>query len=193
LATASNKALENRNAFNTGDATAGHGWMHKALVSARLKNGDSVISSLLPMMVNNGYYTSLMTDHDTNRRCSCYCTDTLFGTVASVNEALLYSNTGIVEVLPALPSDWTAGLIRGLMARTQVEVKELSWDLDMGVVMVTLSSIAKQQQTLQVRLALPWTKAEVEGKEGETIYYERASHVSLSLNHGIDVTVKFIL
>ena len=69
LTQAANIALENRNKYNTHDATAGHGWMHKALVCARLKNGNEVVSSLLPMMTDSGYYTSLMTDHDTNRRC----------------------------------------------------------------------------------------------------------------------------
>lgn len=44
---------------------SGHGWMHKALVCARLKDGDGVVSSLLLMMAGSGYYTSLMTDHDT--------------------------------------------------------------------------------------------------------------------------------
>ncbi len=33
----------------TFEMTAGHGWMHKAPVYARLKNGDGVVSSLLPM------------------------------------------------------------------------------------------------------------------------------------------------
>ena len=97
LTQAANIALENRNKYNTHDATAGHGWMHKALVCARLKNGNEVVSSLLPMMTDSGYYTSLMTDHDTNRRCHSYCTDTLFGTVGAVNEALLFSNTGEIE------------------------------------------------------------------------------------------------
>ncbi|MBW5446463.1 hypothetical protein GE107_10360 [Cohnella sp. CFH 77786] len=49
IAEAAKMALENRNTFNTGDSTAGHGWMHKALVYARLKNGDGVLDALLPM------------------------------------------------------------------------------------------------------------------------------------------------
>lgn len=50
--------------------------------------------SWLTATSDSGFYTSLMTDHDTNRRNGCYCTDTLFGTVGAVNEALLFSNTG---------------------------------------------------------------------------------------------------
>src|SRR5690606_38058105 len=127
-------ALKNRDLFNTADDTAGHGWMHKALVATRLKDGEEDVQSLLPMMINQGYYTSLMTDHDTNRRCNSYCTDTLFGTVAVINEALIYSNTAEIEFLAALPHQWKIGSIKGLMTRAQVEVSELSWDIEKGKV-----------------------------------------------------------
>nr|WP_246280977.1 glycoside hydrolase N-terminal domain-containing protein [Saccharibacillus qingshengii] len=40
LAEACRRAILNRDRFNTGDNTAGHSWMHKALVYARLKNGE---------------------------------------------------------------------------------------------------------------------------------------------------------
>ena len=57
LAKAANIALDNRNRFNTGDATAGHGWMHKALVESRLKRGDGMVGSLLKMMNGTAYYS----------------------------------------------------------------------------------------------------------------------------------------
>ncbi|KRF19373.1 glycosyl hydrolase family 95 catalytic domain-containing protein [Paenibacillus sp. Soil787] len=183
-------AVENRNKYNTGDATAGHGWMHKALVYARLKNGDGVVSSLLPMMTDSGYYTSLMTDHDTNRRNDCYCTDTLFGTVGAVNEALLFSNTGEIEILPALPSEWKSGSIKGLMARTRVEVRGLFWDTNIAC--VTLKSVVNQNE-VKVKVGIPWTKAMVNAQEVEALDDEFGKHIRLTLNSGIDVTVVFIL
>jgi len=42
------KAIENRNKYNTGDNKASHGWMHKALVAARLKDAKQVITCLSP-------------------------------------------------------------------------------------------------------------------------------------------------
>jgi hypothetical protein len=192
LTKAANTAIENRNKYNTGDATAGHGWMHKALVYARLKNGDGVISSLLPMMTDAGYYTSLMTDHDTNRRNDCYCTDTLFGTVGAVNEALLFSNTGEIEVLPALPSEWKAGSINGLMARTRVEVSELSWDICSNIVSVTLKSVADHNE-IKLKAGVPWTKATVDGREAKALTDGFDRHIHLTLSSGIDVTVVFHL
>jgi alpha-L-fucosidase 2 len=192
LARAAKIALANRENYNIDDATAGHGWMHKALVQARLKNGDGVLAALLPMMVEDGYYLSLMTDHDTNRRSHTYCTDTSFGAIGAVNEALLFSNSGEVEVLPALPSDWKAGSIDGLMARTWVEVKELSWDLDAKAVRVTLNSSAKDQ-TIQLRAGLPWIRAMIDGSEADVIVSEDGRHIPVRLIAGVDRTIEFAL
>lgn len=38
-----------------------------------------------------------------------------------MNEALLFSNTGEIEVLPALPSEWKSGSIRGLMTKAALK------------------------------------------------------------------------
>lgn len=127
LTDACNQAIENRNTENKGhDDTASHGWVHKALVAARLKNSKSVYETLYTLLNSDIYYTSLMTDHNTNRRADTYCTDTGFGIVGIINEALLYSNTGEIELLPALPMQWKCGEIRGLMARTEAEVS-IKW------------------------------------------------------------------
>lgn len=193
LAEACKKALDNRNRYNTGDNTAGHGWIHKALVAARLKDGDEAAACLLPMMANEGFYSSLMTDHDTNRRMNSYCTDTLFGIAAVVNEMLLYSHTGCIELLPALPSDWRVGSIHGLMARTQVEVKELHWDLDQGVVRAILCSTAAERQIVQVGLALPWLSARMDGEELAPERCEGRKLLKVELVAGVDLKVEFTL
>ncbi len=192
LARAAKIALENRDKYNTQDATAGHGWVHKALVNARLKNGDGMLSSLLPMMIETGYYASLMTDHDTNRRNNTYCTDTAYGAVGAVNEALLFSNTGEIEVLPALPSDWKSGSIKGLMARTRVEVKELTWDILTKTVCVTLHSSANEN-AIKLNAGIPWTNATVNGSAVKVLQEGVGQYIHLTLSAGIDVTVVFHL
>ncbi|MFD1887670.1 glycosyl hydrolase family 95 catalytic domain-containing protein [Paenibacillus wenxiniae] len=188
LAAASSIALANRDQFNTEDATAGHGWMHKALVHARLKNGEGVQQALLPMMVEDGYYTSLMTDHDTNRRNHCYCTDTAFGVVATIHEALLYSNTGEIELLPALPADWAAGRMDGLMARSQVRVDRLLWDRAAGWVKVSLSALVTDQN-VKLSLGIPWTTAQIDGVEATVQYDGTTPYVSLNVPTEREVTV----
>lgn len=192
LAKAANIALANRDTYNIGDATAGHGWMHKALVQARLKKGDGVLDSLLPMMTDAGYYTSLMTDHDTNRRNHTYCTDTSFGVVGAIHEALLFSNTGEIEILPALPSDWRAGAMNGLMARTQVEVKELIWDIDAQTARVTLNS-GRNDNTIRLSAGISWYNAIVNGLEVQVDSDGCGKHIRLTLSAGLDVTVEFAL
>lgn len=137
LRDACNQAVLNRNRINAGkDDTASHGWVHKALVGARLKNAETVYSTLYTLSSSKIYYTSMMTDHNTDRSYGAYCTDTGIGMVGIINESLLYSNTGEIEVLPALPKEWESGSIRGLMARTRAQV-DITWTETKAIVKVT--------------------------------------------------------
>jgi hypothetical protein len=192
LAEAANIALDNRNRYNTGDATAGHGWMHKALVEARLKRGDGMMKSLLKMMNGTAYYSSFMTDHDTNRRNDTYCTDTAFGTVGAVNEAVVFSNTGEIEIIPALPKDWTKGEVEGLMARTQAEIENLSWSIDDGKASVSIRS-AKDDNLIRLSCGEAWTKASIGGKALDVKSDERGKFVEITLSENEAQTVEFEL
>ena len=192
LAEASAEAIRNRKAYNRSDATAGHGWMHQALVEARLKDGEGVVASLLPMMAGTAYYPSLMTDHDTNRRNHTYCTDTSFGLVAAVHEALVFSHTGVIEILPALPSDWTAGCIRGLLTRTQIEVRSLSWDVERRTAELVIRS-GKADNQVRIRAGIPWTEAEVNGRPVQAEGEGRSAYISCELTDQEEVTITFVL
>ena len=105
LSDACRQAIVNRNRENTGkDDTASHGWIHKALVEARLKNSESVYDILNLLVHSDIFYTSLFTDHNTNRAKGVACTDTLFGIAGIVNEMLVYSDRSTIELFPALSS-----------------------------------------------------------------------------------------
>lgn len=148
LVDACNQAIENRNRENQGeDDTASHGWVHKALVGARLKNADSCYNSLMALMADNIYYTSLMADHYTHGGWGVFCTDTTIGTIGIINEMLLYSNDGVIEALPALPDEWNEGGIKGLRARTNAEV-DLEWNSETVTVTVT----SDKAQTIRVKV-----------------------------------------
>lgn len=188
LAEAANIALDNRNKYNTSDATAGHGWMHKALVEARLKRGNGAIESMLPMTNGSAYYPSLMTDHDTNRRNDTYCTDTSFGTLGVVNEMLVFSNTGEIELVPALPTDWKSGSINGIVSRSRATVEELSWDMENGTVKAKIVS-SEDGNNIALSCGLNWDKATVNGVE----YTNNGSDIALSLGNGESAEIEFTL
>lgn len=190
LSDAANAAMNNRNTYNTDDATAGHGWMHKALVEARLRRGDGMVSSLLKMMNGIAFYPTFMTNHDSNRRWGTYCTDTLFGIAGAVNEALVFSDTGEIELLPALPSDWRSGQITGLMSRSRAQICELTWDLDAKKVAVEIQSLCEANQ-LHITCGLNWKMAAVNG----CVYVREQTEeaITITLSAGECCKIEFAL
>lgn len=186
LAKACKLAIRNRNEYNITDGTAGHGWIHKALVDARLKRGSEALLDLLPMTNNDAFYPSLMTDHDSNRRMNAYCTDTLFGIVGVVNEMLLFSGTGEIELLPALPYDLKAGTIKGLAARCRVTVRELSWDIEEGV--ITARLMPHENGEIKLKCGRAWKSALINKKQ-----YSHRDSIALTLCTNEEVNVQFRL
>ena len=85
-----------------------------------------------------------MTNHDYDRG-SCYCTDFVIGYLGIINEALVYSNEGEIEFLPALPTGFEKGTIKGIRARTRATVDSLSWDADSNIVEAKITSDIDQK------------------------------------------------
>ncbi|MBQ7597694.1 MAG: glycoside hydrolase N-terminal domain-containing protein [Clostridia bacterium] len=123
LAKAALTAIDNREKENS----ASHGFVHQALVLARLKQGERAEELLLGLLKSRLCYHSLMTDHNTNRGSDTYCTDALFGCMGIVNELLLCSDEGEIELLPAKPAGWHRGSVQNLAARTGATVS-LQWE-----------------------------------------------------------------
>lgn len=122
LAAAALQAINNREKENS----ASHGFVHQALVCARLKQADMTYDLIHGLMKSRICYNSLMTDHNTNRGSDTYCTDTELGMIGIIDEMLLCSDTGKIDVLPALPEQWSEGEITNLFARTMAKV-DISW------------------------------------------------------------------
>ena len=94
-----------------------------------------------------------MTNHDYDQG-SCYCTDFAIGYLGIVNEALVYSNTNEIEVLPALfESGFDAGEITGIKARTRATVDSLKWDVNAKTAQVTVTSDIEQTIKLSCGLS----------------------------------------
>lgn len=180
-----------------------HGWMHKGLGEARLKNGQGIIDSLKPGMTGKIYYSSMTTAHNVNGG-SAYCTDTQIGMVGIVQEGLLFSRTGVttdgletendgnrngeIELLPALPKEWDKGSITGLNARTQATVDRLEWNLADSKIEAEITS--HTDQTITLKCGTAWEGVQI---NGETPEFDENGNVRLSLSEGETVTAVFSL
>ena len=160
------KACEQAIANRASENQASHALVHRALIGARLKDRAAVSDSLVNLMNHWIYYDSLMTNHDYDRN-SCYCTDFAIGYLGIINESLVYSYTGNIEILPALPtSGFDKGEINGIRTRSRAVVDSLKWNLKDGTAEVTVTSDIAQ--TIDVSCGLSAESSAVSLAAGET-------------------------
>lgn len=120
-------------------------------MAARLKDGRSLGEILRLLVQSDIFYSSLLTDHNTDRCRGVYCTDTILGLQGIIHEALVYSERGEIEFLPALPEEWKQGSVDGLMARTRICIRKLAWNLEKKILEAELESYEDQE----VRISCP--------------------------------------
>lgn len=120
------------------------GWSSAWLVNffARLHNGQKANEELYGML-RNSTLNNLFDDHPP------FQIDGNFGAVSGICEMLIQSQNGFLELLPALPQDWTTGNYRGLRARGNVKV-DVSWN-DGKVKTVILHGIPNKEITLRIK------------------------------------------
>ena len=77
---------------------------------ARVKDGDRVLK-IIGDLFTNGIYPNFYDYHPP------FQIDGNFGFTSGVNEMLMQSHCGFIEILPALPTEWKRGKVNGLVAR----------------------------------------------------------------------------
>ncbi len=129
--------------------TESHYRMQAGLCAARLGRGNDVWGFLTAMAANGVFHSSLVPSHYDHHRV--FNVDASGGIPSVIQNSLVFSLPGRLDLLPALPDAMPAGSIRGILARSGLTLHRLEWAAPEGRITVELTSPREQK----VRVGLP--------------------------------------
>lgn len=126
--------------------TESHFRMQAALSAARLGRGDDAWNFLTAMAVNGVFHTSLVPSHYDHLQV--FNVDASGGIPSVIYNCLVFSQPGQLDLLPALPFALPKGNFDGSLARGQIKIDDLAWDMTAGTVTAKLTSAIAQKMAI---------------------------------------------
>jgi len=124
-----------------------HGVMNQGQCAARLGRSD-IVHDVLSRIATGYLYPSFMIGFFPGPKGFGF--DPV-GTIPDiVNNSLVFVWEDTLDLIPALPEEWPRGSIRGVLARGQIKIDRLAWDIPAGKLDLTLTSAVAP--TLKARL-----------------------------------------
>jgi hypothetical protein len=125
-----------------------HGMMNQGQCAARLGRSDIVYEVLSRMTTKRYVYPSFMISYWPGHKGFGF--DPV-GTIPDVlNNSLVFCWEGTLDIIPALPDQWPKGSISGVLARGQLKIDKLGWDVPAGIIDLSLTSGVEQTVTLRL-------------------------------------------
>ncbi len=175
------------------------GWSlaHMANIYARIDDGDGALKCI-ESLIRSNVGPNLFTYHNDWRHQGLtlywdfidriFQIDANFGITAAIFEMLAFSNQKLIKILPALPSKWNRGKIKGMLLRGGVEV-DIEWDLKNKTLLLRFKAINYINREVQ----LPW-KISITNKENVMASFKPselgATYYQLNLEKGKILEVK---
>lgn len=168
---------------------------HMACNYARMGEGD-LAHECLDLISRSALMNNFFTVHNDWRKMGIglimneapFQIDANMGWTAAINEMLIFSKPGMIKILPALPSRWSKGTIRGLLCRGAIKA-DICWDMEKREIIVEFES--KEDRKIDIYFPAPLKSAVL--KDNAEIKREGNCIKGFSLEKGRTVNIKIIL